>query len=112
MFATAFCTPLPRYRFLSPSRSSIASFSPVEAPLGTAALPRAPDSNSISASTVGLPRESRISRACTLSILLITFYSSPANNRKRAILCHTGLIGNLETRDQGSGIRDQGRKLI
>ncbi len=38
-FLTAFCTPLPRKRFLSPSRSSMASCSPVLAPQGTAARP-------------------------------------------------------------------------
>ena len=46
-----------------PSRSSQASCSPVDAPLGTAARPRAPPASSTSASTVGLPRESMIWRA-------------------------------------------------
>src|SRR2546423_4398234 len=64
-FLTARCTPLPRYRWLSPSRSSIASRLPVEAPEGTAARPHAPESSWISTSMVGLPRESRISRAKT-----------------------------------------------
>ena len=41
-FATAFSTPLPRYRFLSPSRSSSASCSPVDAPEGTMDRPRTP----------------------------------------------------------------------
>ena len=67
---TAFCTPLPRYRFLSPSRSSTASRAPVEAPEGTAARPKLPSSNVTSASTVGLPRESRISRP-RMSVILI-----------------------------------------
>src|SRR6187549_2879232 len=58
IFATAFETPLPIQRFLSPSRNSIASFSPVDAPEGTAARPFAPLSRITSASTVGLPRES------------------------------------------------------
>ena len=52
-----------------PSRSSTASNSPVEAPDGTAARPRAPPSSSTSTSTVGLPRESRIWRAWTLLML-------------------------------------------
>jgi hypothetical protein len=56
---------------LSPSRSSIASREPVEAPEGTAARPMTPDSSRTSASTVGLPRESRISRATTSTIALI-----------------------------------------
>ena len=64
MFATAFRTPFPRYRAGSPSRSSRASRAPVEAPDGTAALPSAPPAQT-SASTVGLPRESRISRPRT-----------------------------------------------
>src|SRR5690606_26662313 len=65
---TAWSTPLPAYRSGSPSRSSSASNSPVEAPLGTAARPAAPLSSTTSASTVGLPRESRISRARTSRI--------------------------------------------
>ena len=40
---TAFLTPLPRYRSLSMSLNSMASYSPVEAPEGTAALPKCPD---------------------------------------------------------------------
>ena len=68
-FATARKTPLPPYRFASPSRSSSASREPVEAPEGTAALPIAPLEVRISTSTVGLPRESRISRARTPAIV-------------------------------------------
>src|SRR6185503_7543620 len=68
---TAFNTPLPPYRFLSPSRSSTASCSPVEAPDGTAARPISPPARTTSASTVGLPRESSISRPRTCSIQLI-----------------------------------------
>src|SRR5690348_15796225 len=70
-FSTAFCTPLPKKRCASPSRSSIASRVPVDAPEGTAARPIAPDSTSTSASTVGLPRESRISRAMTSTIAVM-----------------------------------------
>src|SRR4051794_24255365 len=69
--STAFCTPLPKKRCMSPSRSSIASREPVEAPDGTAARPMAPDSTSTSASTVGLPRESRISRATTSTMAVM-----------------------------------------
>src|SRR5438093_7358758 len=54
---------------MSASRSSSASRSPVEAPDGTAARPNAPPSSVTSTSTVGLPRESRISRACMRVIL-------------------------------------------
>ena len=39
----------------------MASREPVDAPDGTAARPITPDSNSTSHSTVGLPRESKIS---------------------------------------------------
>src|SRR6185436_13809722 len=60
--ATACETPFPA-QASPPSRSSTASNSPVEAPEGTAARPRAPDSSATSTSTVGLPRESRIWRA-------------------------------------------------
>src|SRR2546421_6395906 len=77
---TALRTPLPLYRDASPSRSSSASRSPVDAPEGTAARPDAPDSSATSTSTVGLPRESRISRACTLviftSVLLLTLFAA------------------------------------
>src|SRR5262245_36874011 len=47
----------------------MASCSPVEAPLGTAARPRMPLSKTTSTSTVGLPRESSISRPCTATIV-------------------------------------------
>src|SRR5262249_41333329 len=51
-------------------RRSTASWAPVLAPLGTAARPRAPETSSTSTSTVGLPRESRISRPTTSSTML------------------------------------------
>src|SRR5437867_4097130 len=69
--STAFRTPLPRYRFLSPSRSSSASCSPVDAPDGTMARPRTPSSRTQSTSTVGFPRESRTSLALMLWIRMI-----------------------------------------
>src|SRR5437667_11827689 len=62
-------TPLAPKRFLSPSRSSSASREPVDAPDGTDARPRAPPSRMQSTSIVGLPRESRISRANSSTIL-------------------------------------------
>jgi hypothetical protein len=61
-FSTAFCTPRPEYR-PSPSRSSTASYRPVDAPEGTLALAVYFPANTTSASTVGLPLESRISLA-------------------------------------------------
>src|ERR1700674_3284902 len=76
-FATALSTPFPRYFDLSPSRSSRASCSPVEAPEGTAARPSAPPSRITSASTVGLPRESMTWRAWTLTILVDMVVCSP-----------------------------------
>ena len=48
----------------------VVSGEPVEAPEGTAASPKAPDASPISTSTVGFPRESRISRALTSTMLL------------------------------------------
>src|SRR4051794_8715502 len=66
--STALVTPLPPYRS-PPSRSSTASNAPVEAPLGTAARVIVPSSRATSTSTVGFPRESRISRAPTASML-------------------------------------------
>ena len=59
--AIALTTPLPPY-LSPPSRNSTASCAPVDAPLGTAAIPMLPSESEISTSTVGLPRESRISR--------------------------------------------------
>ena len=72
---TAFKTPLPPKRSLSPSRSSTASCSPVEAPDGTNARPKPPSSVYNSTSTVGLPRESKTSRANTS--VMIDINSSP-----------------------------------
>src|ERR1700722_11637687 len=46
---------------------------PLDAPEGETARPIAPDSRCTSASTVGLPRESRIWRPRTTSIALIAF---------------------------------------
>ena len=63
-FSTACWTPFPKYRLASLSRNSTASCSPVDAPEGTAARPNAPVAKLTSTSTVGLPRESNISRAC------------------------------------------------
>ena len=54
-FFTAFRTLLPLYRDLSPSLNSKASKDPVEAPDGTAALPKEPSERITSTSTVGFP---------------------------------------------------------
>src|SRR5947209_18592935 len=53
----------------------MASREPVDAPEGTAARPMVPDSSSTSHSTVGLPRESRISRPTMSTIALIASFS-------------------------------------
>lgn len=62
IFFTARSTPFPPKRAGSASRSSKASNCPVEAPLGTAAVPLTPFCKRTTASTVGFPRESIISR--------------------------------------------------
>jgi hypothetical protein len=64
---------LPKYLDLSLSLNSKASCSPVEAPEGTAALPKIPLSNNTSTSIVGLPLESKISLAKTQQIFGISF---------------------------------------
>jgi len=60
--STALRVPFPAYLFLSPSLNSRASYIPVEAPDGTAAL-KTPFEVVTSASTVGKPLESKISLA-------------------------------------------------
>ncbi len=73
---TAFCTPLPPNRALSPSRSSSASNSPVDAPEGAAPRPTTPLASVTSASTVGLPLESTISRPMTLVMAKLFIYKT------------------------------------
>src|SRR6266576_2958907 len=74
--ATARFTPLPPNRLLVPSRNSHASCSPVLAPLGIDALPSAPLSTRTSTSMVGLPRESKISRAWIRLMLVLAIFSA------------------------------------
>ena len=62
-FSTACKTPCPKYLDLSPSLNSTASWTPVDAPDGTDALPIAPPSKNTSTSTVGFPLASSISLA-------------------------------------------------
>merc|ERR1719197_589987 len=64
IFLTAVRHPFPKYRPLSPSRSSRASYAPVDAPEGQPAR-NMPFSVKRSTSTVGFPRLSKISRALT-----------------------------------------------
>ena len=82
MLLTALVTPLPPYLLLSPSLSSTASFSPVEAPDGTAARPKLPSARTTSASTVGFPRESRISRPTTFTISVMRTLLREAKKQK------------------------------
>src|SRR5712691_3638606 len=71
---TAWSTPRPPKRG-PPSRFSIASCTPVEAPDGTAARSMTPVSRVTSTSTVGLPRLSRISRAWMSAIEVMSLPS-------------------------------------
>src|SRR5256712_4788991 len=71
MLWTASRRRLARNWLWSPSRSSAVWCSPVDALLGTAARPAAPLDSVTSASMVGLPRLSRISRARTEMIVLM-----------------------------------------
>src|SRR5438105_13595175 len=87
MLLTASSTPLPRKRFLSPSRSSSASREPVDAPEGTAARPSAPDSSTQSTSIDGFPREARISRqkiSTILNMALAVYTAALARDEARA----------------------------
>ena len=61
---------------MSPSRSSMASCAPVEAPEGTPARPSEPSSRTTSTSTVGLPRLSRISRPMMSTMAVMDLSSS------------------------------------
>ena len=83
-FATAFSTPNPLYQRSSPSRSSWASWLPVDRPAGTSACPINRPSTHISACTVGQPLQSMICLALTSLIrklpIEISYFSS-INNR-------------------------------
>ena len=71
MLLTAFRTPFPWY-LISLSLNSRASFDPVEAPLGTIAIPSMPLSRITLHEMVGVPRESNIWIAFTWTILDIS----------------------------------------
>ena len=70
---TTFLTPFPNYLFLLLSLSSIASYSPVDAPDGTEARAKTPELVVMSTSIVGFPLESKISLAINFSILVFNF---------------------------------------
>src|SRR5271168_1033916 len=114
--AAALSTPLPRYLVLSPSRSSSASCSPVDAPDGTAPRPNAPPSRRTSASTVGFPRESRTWRAWTRAIfvdmLVVLLRPKPIGDFtefSRARKAGRGKAPAAYQADSGSSISDSWR---
>ena len=81
--------------FLSPSRISRASRLPVDAPEGTAARAEMPLSSVTSTSTVGLPRESRISRhrrkqLCSWLVTPCSFIDVFSYAARRALARRTG----------------------
>src|ERR1700712_4897037 len=101
--------PLPPYRLLSPSRSSTASWAPVEAPDGTAARPKEPSSRSTSTSTVGLPRLSRISRAAMLVIAVLMVLSRSVVEQRsasRSDLSDPDVVGVSGDREGDAGRHD------
>src|ERR1700722_1330699 len=69
--STALRTPLPPKPVARPAATSTAPRTPGDAPEGTAARPATPESSVTSASTVGLPRESMISRPRTSAMRLM-----------------------------------------
>ena len=79
---TAASTPAPAYRPGSPSRSSRASWDPVDAPLGTVAAPLAPLRSVTAQPTVGRPRESSASQATTSAIRASGIQSAPRPRRR------------------------------
>src|SRR5580765_1460218 len=94
IFSTAPRQPRPAYRF-PPSRSSIASCVPVDAPEGIETVASAPPRRT-RASIVGRARLSRISRALSESIVCIEFNSheEPFDQlgnrcRRRSHHCHS-----------------------
>src|SRR4051812_4545724 len=111
---TARVTPFPPHAALSPSRSSSASCTPVDAPDGTAARPNAPLPSCTSTSTVGLPRESRIWRACTpeiglakpellLRLVEIAILFVERELRPGASVARGELLGPLDPRPEAVG---------
>src|SRR5690606_38677064 len=95
-FSTAFRTPLPKYLFASPSRSSTASKAPVDAPDGTMARPYEPSSMTTSTSTVGLPRESSTSLPNTCSISIATPPRQPSLSDDQRLAVHLGRFGHAQ----------------
>src|SRR5215831_11925927 len=77
-FSTARVTDFPRNRRGSVSRNSNASREPLDAPEGTSPRPRMPFCKTTLASTVGLPRESKIWNACTRAMFTVPSFSELA----------------------------------
>src|SRR5713226_5754173 len=114
-FFTASSTPLPPKRLGSPSRSSTASCSPVDAPLGTAAVPTAPLARVTSVSTVGLPRLSRISRAWTEMTVLIVARTLPrpgleSNHRRAHLVAQPFAVFGTKTRGGNRPTNDKSNR--
>src|ERR1700691_3844669 len=81
----------------------MASCSPVEAPLGTAARPL-PCSVCTSTSTVGLPRESRISRAWTAVISLMRGLQRRGGRARSITPCATRLRCTVQRAPAGADV--------
>src|SRR6056297_340798 len=69
--------------------SSIASYSPVDAPEGAAARPKPPESVSTSASTVGFPRESstRRSEIELICVIVLLSFDRKRQHARVVLLC-------------------------
>lgn len=111
--ATAFFTPLPLYA-LPPSRSSTASWMPVDAPEGTEARTKMPSVVVRSTSTVGLPRESMISRACTrataenwrVAVCIVIKYVSTVSQYEMRVTQSTMRTHRCEIIDSVTNLRE------
>src|SRR6056297_2074065 len=90
--------------------SSMASYSPVEAPLGAAARPKPPDSVRTSASTVGFPRESRTRRRETdvMSVMSLPLPLDGEGEDARVVLlrCDQYRFGLLGLHEDRCAVRD------
>jgi hypothetical protein len=84
----------------------------VDAPLGTAARPRLPLAVSTSASTVGFPRESRISRAVTemISGMVGALSRTAPRRERRPALALGGAGGRISSGNAGEIVRPRPRR--
>src|SRR6478752_12916 len=95
--STALVTPLPR-KGLPPSRSSTASWAPVEAPDGTMARPKLPSSSTTSTSTVGLPRLSKTCRPVMSMMVDMCVTPWPSNRLHGQGVTHMSTIIDITGR--------------